>query len=81
MNASLHWGRIIPPNRKAHLFTRTEELEGDLPSGANGTNGRSLCGRIAFAFALPLDSEYATGNARGPDDCAECWRRAGKVKA
>jgi hypothetical protein len=49
------WG-WPPISRKAHY------IEPD---------GRSLCGKIGFAFDLPLEQ----GNDGSPDNCAECRRR------
>lgn len=56
------WG--FPPSaRKAHFIL---------------TDGRSICGRIGFAFELPLDPPDA---AKATDDCAECRRRYEKREA
>jgi len=42
-----------------------------------GEDGRSLCGK--WLFFGPLLGTQTIGMKAGPDDCAECYRRAWKV--
>jgi hypothetical protein len=50
------WG-FPPVSRKAHYIA---------------PDGRSLCGKLGFAFNLPLEPD----NGRpSPDDCAACRKR------
>ncbi len=53
------WG-FPPVSRKAHFI---------------GTDGRSLCGRVGFAFDLLLEPD----NGPSMDDCAACRKRLDRL--